>query len=538
MTAKVGSLNVDLTLETARFQKGLSDASRGVGKAQKDMAGLGGTLGTLGKSMAAVGAVFASSAIIGGLKDMAVRGLEFASALGEQAQQLGVTTKELQEYRYAATQAGLSQDEMDTALSKLTRNLGEAAKGSKAQAEAFAKLGINIRDANGNIKSAGAIIPEIAEALKGVHDPAERAAALVDLFGKSGQKLEPLLAGGAAGVNNLRDAAQRLGIVLSDRQIQQADDTADKLAALKTVLEAKIAGAVADNTQQIIDLANALVSLVNAVGDAIRAMKTFNQNRRIFEGDLNAAIYSVPLLGDEKKAAGYRRNAGQAREARANDLLNRNGLTLDSILGKPKAGGSKANFAGTSAGKFDFAPGLIKGGLEAIGGASDKLVETVDAMADRAEAANVRVVRSFREMAQDTLSSMNQLASAIRGGGFLDILSSVIGLGMQLGSAGLFGKKVQTNLGKPVPGYAGGTNFHPGGLAVVGERGPELLHLPRGSAVTPNNRMGATRVVVQASPYFDVRVQENIGRAAPAIASAGGTVGQRRIAYRQSRRLA
>ena len=31
--------------------------------------------------------------------------------------------------------------------------------------------------------------------------------------------------------------------------------------------------------------------------------------------------------------------------------------------------------------------------------------------------------------------------------------------------------------------YAKGTNFHPGGLAIVGEQGPELVNLPRGSSV-------------------------------------------------------
>jgi hypothetical protein len=36
------------------------------------------------------------------------------------------------------------------------------------------------------------------------------------------------------------------------------------------------------------------------------------------------------------------------------------------------------------------------------------------------------------------------------------------------------------------PGYASGTDFHPGGLAWVGENGPELLNLPRGSQVIPN----------------------------------------------------
>ncbi len=47
-----------------------------------------------------------------------------------------------------------------------------------------------------------------------------------------------------------------------------------------------------------------------------------------------------------------------------------------------------------------------------------------------------------------------------------------------------------------IPGFAGGTNFAPGGLAVVGERGPEIVNLPRGSQVTPNHEIGGNSIVV------------------------------------------
>jgi hypothetical protein len=52
---------------------------------------------------------------------------------------------------------------------------------------------------------------------------------------------------------------------------------------------------------------------------------------------------------------------------------------------------------------------------------------------------------------------------------------------------GFFGgnKKGKTT---KTPKYATGTANHPGGWAMVGERGPELLNLPRGSQVTPNSR--------------------------------------------------
>jgi len=56
-----------------------------------------------------------------------------------------------------------------------------------------------------------------------------------------------LLDKGKGQIDGLRDAAERLGIVLSDEQINKADETADKLSALKQVLEARIAIAVTDN---------------------------------------------------------------------------------------------------------------------------------------------------------------------------------------------------------------------------------------------------------------------------------------------------
>jgi hypothetical protein len=41
-----------------------------------------------------------------------------------------------------------------------------------------------------------------------------------------------------------------------------------------------------------------------------------------------------------------------------------------------------------------------------------------------------------------------------------------------------------------IPEFATGTNFAPGGMALVGERGPELINLPQGSKVTPSHQLG------------------------------------------------
>jgi hypothetical protein len=54
-------------------------------------------------------------------------------------------------------------------------------------------------------------------------------------------------------------------------------------------------------------------------------------------------------------------------------------------------------------------------------------------------------------------------------------------------------------------GFAGGTDYAPGGMAVVGESGPELVNLPRGSQVIPNSvarNMGGGGVTV--APTYNI----------------------------------
>ena len=163
--------------------------------------------------------------------------------------------------------------------------------------------------------------------------------------------------------------------------------------------------------------------------------------------------------------------------------------------------------------------------------------------AEAAQVANVRIVQSFQDAARNTIAAIENMSNAIKGGGFLDILGSVLNLGLQLGSIGVFGKTVASNINAAkVPQYAKGTGYHSGGMAIVGENGPELVNLPRGSSVTPNGRFGPSSVQVVPSPYFDVVVDGRVQRAAPAIATVGAQAGsqmaQSRSAWRQQWSLA
>ncbi len=63
-----------------------------------------------------------------------------------------------------------------------------------------------------------------------------------------------------------------------------------------------------------------------------------------------------------------------------------------------------------------------------------------------------------------------------------------------------------------VPRYATGTDYHPGGLAVVGESGPELVNLPRGARVYPTGGggAGAANITININGAIDPSVTANM----------------------------
>lgn len=131
---------------------------------------------------------------------------------------------------------------------------------------------------------------------------------------------------------------------------------------------------------------------------------------------------------------------------------------------------------------------------DALSTAKDVTRGIIDGFTEGAKAGDI-LVSSLKKIGDalinDVLNSIFKINGAGGGGG--GFLSGLLGL---FGGGGGF--KANTTFGAfigAVPGFAKGTNFAPGGLAVVGEKGPELVNLPRGAQVipkVPNNIGGGT----------------------------------------------
>ena len=238
-------------------------------------------------------------------------------------------------------------------------------------------------------------------------------------------------------------------------------------------------------------------------------------------------------------------------------------LSVNEIQSLYKAGGgsvavtspTNTNFTGINSGLVGFPGG------EQIGDRTDKIAdemlkaqETLREYAAANENVSKRIEQTWAETAQGVLSSLQSLSSGIRSGGILDILSASLSIFTQLGSVGVFGQSIQTNLTK-VPGRAVGGPVSAGMPYLVGEHGPELIIPQTAGKVIPNNTLRspsipsmtgsgrAQQVIVHvvANDYFDAKVAQGAAAVAAPIgmraAAAGSSDAQATIARGRKNRI-
>src|SRR3954471_630290 len=148
--------------------------------------------------------------------------------IGEAAQRLGVTTDQFQRLDVLARQNGTSVESLGTAFRTLAN---VAVEPTKQSTEAFAKLGISVKDSSGQFKSTNDLFFEVSGALAGVANETTRSALAQDLLGRSAIELKPLFAAGTAEIEKQRKALGEMHVI-SAETIRQADELSDSWKTL------------------------------------------------------------------------------------------------------------------------------------------------------------------------------------------------------------------------------------------------------------------------------------------------------------------
>lgn len=222
----MSTLKAKITLNTEAFKKGVAkvkDMARRMGKNLVERfkkAGKALAVG-IGAGMAAAGiaTVIAAKKIL---------------TAGDQIQKMslktGFSAKTLSQLKHAAEQSGASIEGLDKTVKSMNKSVLDADRGSKTMLDNFNELGINVN----HLKK---LKPEqqfevITQKIAAIEDPSRRAAIATALLGRSGRDLIPMLALGSEGLQKMKDDADKLGITMSGKQVNNIaafNDAVDRM---------------------------------------------------------------------------------------------------------------------------------------------------------------------------------------------------------------------------------------------------------------------------------------------------------------------
>lgn len=216
------NLFAKLTLDTSNFNKNIKDAekkSKGFAeKTNKYIKVIAGNAWVeLGKTILNV---------IKGLTKVTLDLVNYADRYSDLSAKYDISTKSLQEFEYIAGQNGAT---LDSLLSTMTMMYNRA----KENDEVFAKLGVSVKDTNGNMKSMDSLFWEVKTALDNVNNSGDKSALMLEAFGRNAMSVGEVLRKDTTELQGLAQKANDLGIILNENTIQSASNFNDMLDEMR-----------------------------------------------------------------------------------------------------------------------------------------------------------------------------------------------------------------------------------------------------------------------------------------------------------------
>ncbi len=316
---------VDYVLKVT--SKGAQDALKGAAGAAKGLnAGLLATAGSAAAVVTAMGTlasgvIAVAEAFVAGAKavvEFAQESADLVNDINDLSNRSAIATDSIKGLQFALRASGQDAGQATQILSRFPAVLSQAQVEGSRTAEAFEALGIQLRDAQGNLRSANDIFIETTTSLQGIENQTERATKAVDIFGRSGAQLLQAL-GQTQGLKDFVDLADKFGVRTGPKASDAAADFQATIAALDTALDGLqstfIEAFGQDITRLLLDFAEQIAFvqrvLVIFSEDATRAFSTVIEVLKFFfELGLTAVksfgiglASQIPIIGGFAQAA-------------------------------------------------------------------------------------------------------------------------------------------------------------------------------------------------------------------------------------------
>ena len=171
----------------------------------------------------------AAAGALTGMTGLAVKAGQTADELNTMAKQSGFSTDTLQKMSYAA-------DLIDVDMSTAVSAAAKLKKGLDKNENTLKKMGVSTKDLSGNYRNIEDIFFDTIKALSKIDNEVERDKVAMDLFGKSADELAGYIDDGAKAYQELAAEAEASGRIISDEDLQKANEFNDTLDKLKATI--------------------------------------------------------------------------------------------------------------------------------------------------------------------------------------------------------------------------------------------------------------------------------------------------------------
>lgn len=292
---QVGDSGRKMWAQIAMGDKAANPALRAVsrlsGEAQAGVQGLATKAGSAGVALGAFGAAGVGVAAVLGVIVLALNqtreALKFADDLEDSAGKINIGVEALQTYRYALAQVGGEAMDADSAIEGFQKKLGEGIAGGKS-GKWFERIGFGQDDlkAFANTETALAAVIDKISAL----DRESERAAIAEKLGLG--PMIPLLRDGADSLDDLRQEALALGIVMDSELVKRGAAANREMEILSQVIDNQL-------KEALIDLGPVLVDLLRLVSQLARA---FNSMSDAFRNLDNKSARGLAAQSDNLQA--------------------------------------------------------------------------------------------------------------------------------------------------------------------------------------------------------------------------------------------
>jgi hypothetical protein len=194
-----------------------------------------------------------------GLGMLAKTFADAGSEIADMSARTGVAAEELSSLGYAAKLTGSDMGAVEKAIRKMQTSGKGLAGGTATQS-----------------------LMAYADQIAAIQDPAQQTALAVQLFGKSGASLLPMLKGGSAGLRAMADEAERMGVIMSAEDVAAADELGDTFDKLRMASQGVFRSLGAALAPTLIELGQSMISVLSTISQFI------NGNR-----ELVASLFSI-----------------------------------------------------------------------------------------------------------------------------------------------------------------------------------------------------------------------------------------------------